>query len=98
MVTLTASAVLAVKQMVSDSDSAAAGLRIIISRAGRDYLHYGLRLEQRAQPSDQVIDYGAVKLFIDRETLPLIDGATIDFVVDREASGFRFTNLHARNN
>lgn len=97
MVTLTASAILAVQRFVSDSDSSVAGLRVIVSSSGCNRLHYGLRLEQRAQPSDQVLDCGAFKLFIDHQTAPLIAGATIDFVVDQDASGFRFTNLKARD-
>lgn len=93
MITLTANAILAVERFVSDSMPSAAGLRIIVSTSGRNRLHYGLRLEQDAQPTDEVIDYGPVKLFIDRDSVPLIDGATIDFVDEQSASGFRLTNL-----
>ncbi len=96
MVTLTASAILAVERFVNASDCRAEGLRIIICPAGRDHLHCGLRLEQRAQPTDQVIDCGAVKVFIDRESVPLADDFTIDFVDNRGASGFRFTNLRRK--
>jgi iron-sulfur cluster assembly accessory protein len=97
MVTLTASAILAVERFVNSSDCRAEGLRIIICPTGRDHLHCGLRLEQRAQPTDQVIDCGAVKLFIDRESVPLVDDVTIDFIDDREVSGFRFTNLRRKD-
>lgn len=97
MVTLTASAILAVERFVNASDCRAAGLRIFICPAGRDHLHCGLRLEQRAQPTDQVIDCGAVKVFIDRESVPLVDDVTIDFVDNREVSGFRFTNLRRKD-
>lgn len=93
MVTLTASAILAVERFVNAAEGDAKGLRIIVSAAGRNHLHCGLRLEQSAQPTDQVVDYGAVKLFIDRESVSLIDGVTIDFVNEQEASGFRFSNL-----
>jgi iron-sulfur cluster assembly accessory protein len=93
MVTVTPSAILAVKRFISDSDGHIEGLRIFISTSARSHLHCGLRLETRTQPTDEVIDCGSVKLIIDRESAPLIDGVTIDFVDDRETSGFRFTNL-----
>lgn len=96
MVTLTARALLAVKRFVSTSECDADGLRIIISATERTHLHCGLRVEQGAQPTDEVIDYGAVKLFIDKESALLIDGVTIDFVDHPEASGFRFTNLASK--
>ena len=94
--TLTDKAIRAVNRFVTTSESNAVGLRIIISSACCNSLQYGLRLEQRAQPDDKVLEYGAVKVFIDQKSVPLIDGATIDFVDDREASGFRFTNLNAK--
>ena len=93
MVTVTANAISAVKRFISASDCAAEGLRIIISTAARSHLHCGLRLETRPQPTDEVIDCGSIKLFIDRDSAPLIDGVTIDFVDDLEVRGFRFTNL-----
>lgn len=97
MVTVTPSAVSAVKRFISDSDCDVEGLRIIISTAARSHLHCGLRLEATAQPTDEIIDCGSIKLIIDRESAPLIDGVTIDFVDDRETRGFRFTNLRPTN-
>lgn len=93
MVTVTANAISAVKHFISASDCAAEGLRIIISTAASSHLHCGLRLETRPKPTDEVIDCGSVKLFIDREIASLIEGVTIDFVDEREVRGFRFTNL-----
>jgi iron-sulfur cluster assembly protein len=72
-------------------------MRIIISSSCCNSVHCGLRLERGAQPDDKILDYGAVKVFIDQKSAPLIDGATIDFVDDLGSSGFRFTNLKSRN-
>lgn len=98
MITLTDKAISAARRFVNASDSEATGLRIIISYMCGDALQCGVRLEEHAQPNDEVVDCGAVKLFIDPKSMPYIKGAVIDFVDEREASGFRFSNLGAKRN
>jgi len=98
VVTITENAISAARRFVKASETDATGLRIIISYVCGDALQCGVRLEERAQPNDKVVDCGAVKLFIDPNSVPYIDGATIDFVDERDASGFRFTNLGSKRN
>lgn len=98
MVTLTDSAIKAVNRFISGSDGTAQGLRIQISGGGCSGFQYGLKLEPAAAPEDTVIEYGDVKVFIDPASLPLIDGAVIDFVDSLEGSGFKFTNPNAKSN
>lgn len=98
MVTLTEQAINAARRFLKASESEATGLRIIISSLCGNAFQCGVRLEDHAEPNDAIVDCGTVKLFIDPKSAPLIEGATIDFIDDRDVSGFRFTNLGAKSN
>lgn len=97
MVTLTESALKAVHRFIDGSDGAAKGLRIAISGGGCSGFQYGLKLEPEPSPEDTVFEYGDVKVFIDPASLPMISGATVDFVDSLEGSGFKFVNPNAKS-
>lgn len=97
MITLTESAIKAVHRFVGGSDGTAQGLRIQISGGGCSGFQYGLKLEPEAAPEDTVIEYGEVKVFIDPASLPMIAGATVDFVDSLDGSGFKFINPNAKS-
>jgi iron-sulfur cluster assembly accessory protein len=97
MVTLTDSAIQAVNRFISGSDGAASGLRIQVTGGGCSGFQYGMKLEPTAAADDTVVEYGDVKVFIDPASLPMISGATVDFVDSLEGSGFKFTNPNAKS-
>lgn len=95
MITLTDSAITAVGRFIANSDKPSGGLRIEVTDGGCSGLSYGLRLEAAAGSQDTIIDCGAVKVFVDPQSLPKLDGMSIDFVDSLEGSGFKFTNPNA---
>jgi iron-sulfur cluster assembly accessory protein len=95
MITLTDSAVKAVNRFIKSAETPAAGLRIQVTGGGCSGLQYSLKLESEVSPADTVVDYGEVKVFVDPESLPKIDGIMVDFVDSLEGSGFKFTNPNA---
>lgn len=95
MITLTESAIKAVDRFISNSDKPTGGLRIAVTDGGCSGLQYGLRLEATANQDDTVVACGAVKVFIDPDSLPQLEGISIDFVDSLEGSGFKFTNPNA---
>lgn len=95
MITLTDSAVKAVSRFIQGAENPATGLRIQVSGGGCSGLQYSLKLEPEQSPTDTVVEYGAVKVFIDPESLPKIDGIVVDFVDSLEGSGFKFSNPNA---
>ncbi|MEI6747295.1 MAG: iron-sulfur cluster assembly accessory protein [Methylococcaceae bacterium] len=95
MITLTDNAIKAVERFISTSDKPTGGLRIEVTDGGCSGLQYGLRLEAEAGENDSVMDYGDIKVFIDAESLPTLDGMTVDFLDSIEGSGFKFTNPNA---
>lgn len=95
MITLTESAISAVGRFISSSDKPTGGLRIEVTDGGCSGMSYGLRLEAEQNNDDTIIDYGAVKVFVDPTSLPKLDGMNIDFVDSIEGSGFKFSNPNA---
>ncbi len=95
MITLTENAVKAVDRFISNSDKPSGGLRIEVTDGGCSGMQYGLRLEEKETSDDTVIDCGKVKVFIDPQSLPMLEGISIDFLDGLEGSGFKFTNPNA---
>jgi len=97
MITLTESATQAVNRFITSSDKPLKGLRIKVQDGGCSGLQYGMRLEEQAQESDTVLDCDGVQIFVDPESVPKVEGVTIDFVESFEGSGFKFSNPNAKN-
>ncbi len=95
MITLTDSAITAVSRFIDGSDKPTAGLRIEVTDGGCSGLQYGMKLEQEQSENDTVIEYGDMKVFVDAESFPMLDGMTVDFLDSLEGSGFKFTNPNA---
>lgn len=95
MITLTENAITAVSRYLNGSDKPTAGLRIEVTDGGCSGLQYGLRLEQQQNDDDTVMEYDSVKILIDSESMPMLDGMTVDFVDSLDGSGFKFTNPNA---
>ena len=95
MITLTENAIEAVSRFIAGSEKPESGLRIEAADGGCSGYQYGLRLEQAPTDTDTVMEYGAVKVFVDENSYPLLDGMTVDFVDSLDGSGFKFTNPNA---
>ena len=97
MITLTESAVGAVKKFIDGADKPLTGLRIKIQGGGCSGLEYGMRLEEQSLETDTIFDCNGVQVFVDPESVPQVEGVTIDFVESFEGSGFKFSNPNAKN-
>ena len=95
MLTLTENAITAINRFLQSSSTGASGIRIQISGGGCAGLQYGMMLESACTEEDTVIETGDVKVFIDAQSLPLVQGIIIDFEATLESSGFTFSNPNA---
>lgn len=95
MITLTDNAMKAVSRFIASSGKPSAGLRIEVTDGGCSGLQYGLKLDEQTATTDTVIDYGEVKVFVDADSMPKLEGMSIDFVDSLEGSGFKFSNPNA---
>ena len=68
------------------------GLRISINGQTATTFEYGLGLEAETRSDDLVIKSRGVKVLVDPSSLEKLAGATLDYVEDLNASGFRVDN------
>lgn len=95
MIILTENAITAVSRFIAGSDKPGAGLRIEVTDGGCSGYQYGLRLDEEQTSSDTVIHCGEVKVLVDQDSMPMLDGMTVDFIDSLDGSGFKFTNPNA---
>ena len=68
------------------------GLRLGVRKTGCSGFAYVVNYADDAQAQDLVFEDQGVKVFVDPESLPLINGTTVDFVKQGLNEAFRFNN------
>jgi len=95
MISLTDSAINAVRTAMTGAQGEVQGLRIMVQAGGCAGLKYSMGLVRDPAPDDTVVEAGDVRLFVDAASQPHLQGTTVDFVVGLENSGFTFNNPNA---
>jgi iron-sulfur cluster assembly protein len=95
MLSLTDTAVTAIRSAIDNAGQPVAGLRVMVQSGGCAGLKYGLALELAKAADDTVIETDGVTVLVDPESQTLLDGVVIDFVNGLEGSGFVFNNPNA---
>lgn len=72
------------------------GLRVAVKASGCSGLRYVIDYADEARADDLVFDSHGIKVFVDRESLPAIDGLRVDFVRQGLNETFRFDNPNVR--
>lgn len=98
MITLTSSALNAVRTAISGAAGPVGGLRITVDAGGCAGYKYMMGLVEEADADDTVIENDGIKVFVDPKSHELLSGTTIDFLVALEGSGFTFDNPNASSN
>jgi iron-sulfur cluster assembly protein len=68
------------------------GLRLGVRKTGCSGFAYVVNYADDAQARDHVFEDRGVKVFVDPDSLPLINGTTVDFVKQGLNEAFRFHN------
>jgi iron-sulfur cluster assembly protein len=68
------------------------GLRLGVRKTGCSGFAYVVNYAYYSHPKDLVFEDQGVKVFVDPESLPLINGTTVDFVKQGLNEAFRFHN------
>lgn len=72
-----------------------AGVRLFVKSGGCSGYQYGMAIDDRELEGDTVIMDKGVKLIVDRMSLPLVQGAQIDFIENMMGGGFTVNNPNA---
>ena len=68
------------------------GLRLAVRKTGCSGFAYVINYADDVQPADVVFEDQGVKVFVDRDSLSLIDGTEVDFVKQGLNEAFKFRN------
>ena len=92
MVTLTDTAAGKVKELLNgNAEGAQAGLRVAVRGGGCSGFQYALAFDEERE-GDQVYTNHDIKLLIDSQSLPFVDGSEVDYVEGLQGAGFAVNN------
>ena len=94
MVMLSATAAVKLKDILVAEGAQDKGLRIRVVPGGCSGYSYDMVFDDVAE-GDQVFDHEGVRLLVDGESLPLLDGSEIDFKEELGHEGFTIKNPSA---
>jgi iron-sulfur cluster assembly accessory protein len=94
-VVLTDTAAAKVKHLLDQEGRDDLALRVAVQPGGCSGLRYQLFFDERTLDGDDFLDFGGVKVVVDRMSGPYLGGAVIDFVDTIEKQGFTIDNPNA---
>jgi len=94
-ITLTPSAIQAVKDLLIKRNLEGYALRIFVSGGGCSGFQYGMALEEKIRDQDYVNEFDGVKVVVDEISINYLQDATVDYVDSIMGSGFKIDNPNA---
>jgi iron-sulfur cluster assembly accessory protein len=94
MLTMTTTAAERLRGILEQENQPGKGLRIRVIPGGCSGYSYDMTFDE-AKESDHTFDAHGLQLVVDAESLPLLEGAEIDFQESFGASGFTIKNPNA---
>lgn len=92
VVSITDRAAQRVREIVSNAESPAEGIRIGIKKGGCAGMEYTVDLVKQPEPADDVVDVGGAKVFVNPQATLFLLGTEMDFEVTKLRTGFVFRN------
>jgi iron-sulfur cluster assembly protein len=93
MIALTDKGAEKVREFLSTQSAAAetAGLRVGVRGGGCSGFQYALAFDEQ-RSGDSVFEDKGIRLLVDSQSLPYVEGSTIDFVDGLQGAGFKVNN------
>jgi iron-sulfur cluster assembly protein len=95
VVSLTDAAVSKLQELTKEETNPAIGLRVYVYSGGCSGFRYGMMLEDAPTPEDQVLDASGIKVYVDGQSISLLQGSQIDYVDTLMGAGFTVNNPNA---
>ncbi len=71
------------------------GIRLAVKDGGCNGYEYDIKIADAPQAEDEITQVGSLRVFVDPNSAPLLDGIIVDYVDSLLESGFKFTNPNA---
>ncbi len=94
-ITITPAAEAKVRELLEAEAKPGFGLRVSVTAGGCSGHSYGLYFDESTDPSDTTIEADGFNIFIDSNSLQMLNGVTIDYVDSLQGSGFKIENPNA---
>ena len=92
MVTLTDKAASKVKDLMNgQAEDSAPGLRVAVRGGGCSGFQYALAFDEQRE-GDEIFEHSEIRLLVDSESLPFVDGSEVDYVESLQGAGFSVNN------
>ena len=98
MITLTDKAVQKVQTLQQAEGKAGYALRIKVVGGGCSGYSYAMDFEKESAPEDSVFEDHGIKMFVDPNSLKMVDNAEVDWVDAMTGAGFTIQNPNAKGN
>jgi iron-sulfur cluster assembly protein len=95
MVTVTPKAVGKIREAFK-REGVNGGLRLGVLGGGCSGLSYQFKFDVKPRPTDQILNFDDVNVYIDPKSLVFLDGMTLDWKDSLIQSGFVFENPNAK--
>ncbi len=81
-----------VQELLNADNKKGWGIHIGVLPGGCSGYSYDLYFTEKADDGDTTFEHFGVKCFVDKESLAMLNGTTVDFVDGLMGSGFKFNN------
>ena len=95
MITITLKAEEKIRELMQEEQDTI-GLRVYVKGGGCHGYQYGMSFESKMSDDDTVIEKGDVKVIMDSQSAPLLQGAEVDYVDSLQGSGFSLKHPQAK--
>lgn len=79
----------------SEGMEASRGLRVAVRGGGCSGFEYALDFDEEPRPTDHVLEYDGLQVYVDPVSARYLDGTEIDYVTGIMGQGFKFKNPKA---
>jgi iron-sulfur cluster assembly accessory protein len=96
-ITLTSSAVVKVREIMSQQNPVPAGLRVGVVGGGCSGFSYSMSFENAPGMMDKTFDMDGLKVYVDATSVMYLNGCIVDYVETLEGAGFKFENPNVKS-
>jgi iron-sulfur cluster insertion protein len=96
VITLTDTASIKVKELISQEGEDGLMLRVAVRPGGCSGFSYEMFFDSERETDDLIVDYEGVTVVVDPSSAQLLDGASLDYNDGLQGAGFAINNPNAQ--